>query len=546
MHQGKYDTALHLQKLGCKVDPLFPIIKKIGSDGFSSLLEELETDNVNIKELLISKGFAPNLDYLHIDLSESTFNFADFSGISLVYADIDLGNTKASFEKANLDNALVRTSGGIIKNDAVNFAQATLNGTTGVIEEKFYKSLTPEQSLNTNFIAVSEERFFSQYDFIKALDLKNSRGEESHGECQGFVIEYGRYILRNIQKGTSDDLNQKFIDKLHLKLKEPADNSVSRIHTYQNTLQTNYYVERNTALNLESYSKFLESFSSLSDAHLIALYISTPYSGGHVAAIRAILDQASGSVTGYTFFNPDSGVSKPLSAEELYKEILLKLPVLHREESTGNMELSARDLGKQILELGLISKDTASYNKDGKNIHKLVTALVTNDIASIKALSAVQKIDTVGYRALASSDIQINNYNTLKLAIYKSSEEALIALIQSNTKLDLNSKDNILFIIEHLIIADKLSKPVLEALSHKAQELGAVTGKAMIDDAMHLKYTYQKLSPDSNAPNHLKIITDANDTSLLASLAKSCDDSHIPCTLEASVLHVPLDSIILH
>lgn len=515
MHACKHDTVEHLLNLGCKVDPLFPLIKKIDEEALEALLEDLDTEVVNIRELLLSKGFAPNLDYYLIELEKTKFTFVDFSGMSLVHANISAGGReiKFSFENANLENATVGSS--LLKSDNVNFKGANLNGASGIVEEGFYQSLLPAK---TNFVPILESNYFSQEHLIRAFDLKEalSPDEESFGDCRGLVFEYARYILNSKSKGASGDLDKNFIDKLYRKLGEERGNAVDRIHTYQGTLQDSKSVKSEyIELNLESYPKFLQSLHSLDKAEFVELVIGD----AHTTAIRAVEGQ------GYIFFDPNYGIFKYSNSQDLYNELLLKLPFLYQALVEGGEHhgLTVRDLGKRVFELGLINAE----NKDAKNIHKLYAALKAGDIKTIETLAKVQKIDAVG---CTFSFHQA--YNILKFAIYQSSEESLIALISNNTKLDLHSKANVVFIISHLILTGKLSKPVLDTLSHKALELGALEGKAIIDSAYNLQCNLEE--------KHITVTTE--DNTLIECLTECLTvENNLTLRPDCSELHITIN-----
>lgn len=502
MHAGEYNTALHLQKLGCKVDPSRPIIKKISPYESMTLLEACESSSVNISELLASNGYSLNLDYQTIIVPE-TIKSINFDGVSLVYADIFCENpTKFSFKGSNLKHALLHTSP--LSDDLTNLEDANLEEATFLIEENFYKKLPGTQIEKSNAIIIDPETYFCQNDLIDYFELKDHNGQESDGDCLGLVIEYGRHILRNQQKGKAGNLEQSFIKKLQRKFQEPAGNATSRIHSYQCMLQTRK-VDKGIYLDLDTHQKFIDSLSELGEADLIHASVSCkdgPEKSNSLHSI-AIRKLKSG---GYAFFNPTYGEKHFPDSLGLYKE-LIKNSTLHRDPRDGNQCFFATNLKNMIDELGLVSN-----NKDSKHIYILYQALKKMHIGGIMRFSSAQKIDMLGYIHMSiGSAAFMQSTNPLTFAISTCPENVIIALISSNTKLDLNSRENVTFILLHLMNSEKLTKPIINALRSKAEELHAsLESIALIDAAYDVEVEVVHATTDDEFSAMSMTINDSN------------------------------------
>jgi hypothetical protein len=502
MRYGHNGTVDHLIKLGCKVDPEKPIIRKVSPKILKGLIDKLDSKTLNMAELLKANGFEPNLDFYEIFIPDGKFDIIDLSNMSFISCNIRFNtNTTVSFENSNLQDALITCNNyKLLTGETIHFEGANLKGLSGIVEKSFYESI--KTCNETNLIPIDQNPYLPQgklmiHNNIKEQSEEKLSKELSEGLCLGLSIEHGRSVVRSLQKNADCDPDLKFINKLK-SLYGPSNDKgkamLERIKIYQDNFQHNVSVRKE--LSLSSLKEFSDSLTNqFPDSELFILYLPQ-----HAITVRVIKDSKTNIAKGYKLFDPNFGLAHVQNNDELF-QLLSKLGILYQKFTGYNqIKLFAKDLPNYLEEMGLVCNDIDKYNKDNKNLHELFNAIKDRDIEKLAKLSANQKIDYHNQYSFSSppsklpktEESMLYEHNPLQFAI-QSTEEVLITLISNNTKLDL-SKPSCIVLITNLMKANKLSQAVVEILSKKALELGQTEAKELFDMILEVQ---KHLGPNS-------------------------------------------------
>ncbi|MEY3197339.1 MAG: hypothetical protein RLZZ59_710 [Pseudomonadota bacterium] len=450
------------------------VADKVDITDFSRLLsKEMAAGKrkINIAQMLKENGYLPKLDHLLIDpdlIKKDKFDEVDFSNLScrhmqlLSLRDIksfqapiyDLAKLKfqnCDLKKANLYSA------GVIDHEKC-FSGSCLTGTIATTTPRSAEgSLQLDES---NIIFVDPERIFKQSKFIDTL---NSQGAnlDPRGVCNGLVLEYGRYHLKDRteeQKALHENIFSKFGEKT-------SQNKafIERINTYQKELQPNskdYHIFKKTVLG-NVLTKTDKYFSS---SHLIGLNFHERYSG-HAIAIRITENDGTKE---YRLFDPNFGETPQLTRTELELQIK-NLVTKYKFEG----EIGLYNLEDKVKTLDIINKHDKQA-KYLKGFEHLIDSLERNDIAQIKELAATNK-------GLPAHQYSIKTIKTV-LNTAKS-QEALVAFLDNCQHIHWRQDGDELF---NIIPYKEQSQEMIELFLRKGADLtntlrNSISGGFVID-----------------------------------------------------------------